>query len=49
MNDELEKMKSLCVDDISYKTQLILNKNIPENIKLLVLEKIEEMKSVNNE
>jgi ATP-dependent Lon protease len=49
MNDELEKMKSLVVDDVSYKTQLILNKNIPENIKLLVLEKIEEMKSVNNE
>ena len=49
INEELEKIKSLTIEDVNYKTQLILNKNIPDNVKLLVLEKIEEMKSANNE
>jgi endopeptidase La len=49
INNELEKFKELKIEDVNYKTQLILNKNIPDNVKLLVLEKIEEMKSVNNE
>jgi endopeptidase La len=46
---ELEKMKTLSIDDIDYKKQLILNKNISENIKSITLEKIEEMKTINNE
>ncbi len=46
---ELEKIKALTADDIDYKKQLVTNKNIPPTIKSLTLEKIEEMKSFNNE
>ena len=46
---EIEKIKELTVDDIDYKKQLVTNKNIPSTIKVLTLEKIEEMKSFNNE
>jgi endopeptidase La len=45
----LDKIKSMSVEDIDYKKQLIINKHIPEKIKTLVLEKIEEMKSFNSE
>jgi endopeptidase La len=45
----IDKIKSINIDDIDYKKQLIINKNIPENVKAMVLEKIEEMKSFNNE
>jgi len=46
---EIEKIKELTVDDIDYKKQLVTNKNIPPTIRALTLEKIEEMKSFNNE
>ncbi len=46
---EMDKLKSLTVDDIDFKKQLITNKNIPPSVKSLTLEKIEEMKSFNNE
>ena len=46
---ELDKIKSLTIDDIDFKKQIIINKNIPQSIKAITLEKIEEMKSVNNE
>ena len=46
---ELDKLKTLTVDDIEYKKQLITNKNIPISVKAMALEKIEEMKSYNNE
>ena len=46
---EIEKLKSLSAEDVDYKKQLITNKNIPQSIKSIVLEKIEEMKSFNNE
>jgi endopeptidase La len=46
---EIEKIKTLTCDDVDYKKQLLINKNIPPNIKSLTLEKIEEMKSNNNE
>ena len=49
IKSELEKLKTLSVDDIEYKKQLITNKNIPVSVKALALEKIEEMKSYNNE
>jgi len=49
IKSELEKIKSLTSDDIDYKKQLVTNKNIPPSIKSLTLEKIEEMKSYNNE
>jgi endopeptidase La len=49
IKEELEKMKTLSIDDIDYKKQLILNKNISDTIKAITLEKIEEMKTINNE
>ena len=49
IKSELEKLKTLSIDDIEYKKQLITNKNIPVSVKALALEKIEEMKSYNNE
>jgi endopeptidase La len=49
IKSEVDKLKTLTTDDVDYKKQLIVNKNIPQNVKSLVLEKIEEMKSFNNE
>ncbi len=49
IKSSIEKLKSINTDDIDYKKQLIINKNIPESVKAMVLEKIEEMKSFNNE
>jgi len=49
IKNELDKIKNMTFEDVDYKKQLIINKNIPNNIKSLVLEKIEEMKSFNNE
>ena len=49
IKNEIDKIKSLSLDDIDFKKQLITNKNIPNSVKTVVMEKIEEMKSVNNE
>jgi ATP-dependent Lon protease len=49
IKSDLDKIKSLSIDDIDYKKQLIINKNIPMSVKTITLEKIEEMKSSNNE
>lgn len=49
IKNEIEKLKSLTTDDVDLKKQLVINKNIPSSVKSLVLEKIEEMKSFNNE
>ena len=49
IKNEIDKIKSLNIDDIDYKKQLIINKNIPHTVKTLTLEKIEEMKTFNNE
>jgi endopeptidase La len=49
IKNELDKIKNMTFEDVDYKKQLVINKNIPNNIKSLVLEKIEEMKSFNNE
>jgi len=49
IKNELEKIKSLTSEDIDYKKQLVTNKNIPNNVKSLTLEKIQEMKLYNNE
>jgi endopeptidase La len=48
MKIELEKLKELNTD-VDYKKQLIINKNINPLIRAITLEKIEEMKSFNNE
>lgn len=49
ITQELEKIKNISHENVDYRKQLITNKNIPNNVKSLVLEKIEEMKSFNNE
>jgi len=49
LKQEIDRLKSLTLEDVDYKKQLISNKNIPDNIKALTLEKIQEMKLYNNE
>lgn len=49
LEKEIENLKNLSLDNIDYKKQLMLNKNIPEAVKSLAIEKIEEMKSMNND
>jgi endopeptidase La len=49
IKEELEKIQALTMDDIDYKKQIISIKNIPINVKASAFEKIEEMKSSNNE
>ena len=46
---DLEKIKNLSIEHIDYKKQLLSIKNLSNNIITLTLEKIEEMKSHNNE
>jgi endopeptidase La len=46
---DLDKLKSLSIDDVDYRKQLVINNNIPIHVKTITLEKIEEMKSSNNE
>ena len=49
IKQEIQRLKGLSLEDINYKKLLISNKNIPEYVKILTLEKIEEMKLYNNE
>jgi len=49
IKQELGRIKSLTSEDIDYKKQLVSNKNIPDPVKSLTLEKIQEMKLYNNE
>jgi ATP-dependent Lon protease len=49
IKESQNKLKNITMEDIDYKKQLLLNKYIPNNIKNLTLEKIEEMKSYNND
>jgi endopeptidase La len=46
---ELEKIKSLTINDIDLKKQLAICKNMPLTVKKAALEKIEEMKTPTNE
>ena len=49
IKQSINKLKQLNIDDVDYKKLLVINKNIPNNIKVMVLEKLEEMKANNNE
>ena len=49
IKSEIEKIKSIDSSEIDWTKQLALNKHIPEYVKSLTLEKIEEMKTNNNE
>jgi endopeptidase La len=48
IKNELDNLKSMSLTNINYKKLLISNKNIPNNVKILTLEKINEMKNNNN-
>lgn len=49
IKNELERIKSLGVDEIDLKKQVALCKNMPQNVKKAAVEKLEEMKASNNE
>lgn len=49
IKNELERIKSLTIEDIDLKKQIVALKNMPDNVKSIALEKVEEMKSSNNE
>jgi len=49
IKNELEKIKSLSTDEIDLKKQIAICKNMPMYVKKATIEKIDEMKSSNNE
>ena len=49
IKNELDKIRALTVDDVDLKKQVAICKNMPTSTKRAALEKIEEMKSSNNE
>jgi endopeptidase La len=49
IKNELEKIKDITSADIDLKKQVILSKNMPNHIKKICLEKIEELKNSSNE
>ena len=49
ITQSMNKLKQITLDEVDYKKLVTINKNIPTNIKVHVLEKIEEMKSANND
>lgn len=49
IKNELDRIKSLTVEDVDLKKQIVALKNMPDNIKSIALEKVDEMKTSNNE
>lgn len=49
IKDEIKKLSLVSSNDIDYTKKLVSNKHIPENVKTLTMEKIEEMKTYNND
>ena len=49
MKDELKKIQSLSAEDVDLKKQILALKNMPLTVKGYAFEKVEEMKSSNNE
>lgn len=49
IKNELEKIKSISSSNIDLKKQVLLSKNMPEHVKKICLEKLEELKNSNNE
>lgn len=49
IKSELDKIKSISVEDVDLKKQVVICKNMPDNVKKIALDKIDEMKSSNNE
>ena len=49
IKSEIEKINNIDNDDIDLKKQVVLNKNMPQKVKKIALQKINEMKSGNSE
>lgn len=49
MKKELKKIQTMTMDDIDYKKQILSIKNMPDNVKALAFEKVEEMMLANND
>jgi endopeptidase La len=49
IKNELDKLKGITNSDIDLKKQVLLSKNMPEQVKKICLEKLEELKNANNE
>ena len=49
IKNELEKIKGITNSDVDLKKQVLLSKNMPEHIKKICLEKLDELKNANNE
>ena len=49
IKNELDKLKGITTSDIDLKKQVLLSKNMPDHIKKICLEKLEELKNANNE
>jgi endopeptidase La len=49
IKNELDKIKGFNTTDIDLKKQVLLSKNMPDFIKKICLEKLEELKNSNNE
>ena len=49
IKNELDKLKSITSSDIDLKKQVLLSKIMPEHVKKICLEKLDELKNANNE
>jgi len=49
IKNELEKLKGITNSDIDLKKQVLLSKNMPDHVKKICLEKLDELKNANNE
>ena len=49
IKNELEKLKDMSSGDIDLKKQVILSKNMPNHIKKICIDKIDELKNNSNE
>jgi endopeptidase La len=49
IKDELERLKEINCDNVDLKKQVLINTTMPDNIKQLALNKIDEMKNNNSE
>jgi ATP-dependent Lon protease len=49
LKDELEKINEITYENIDLKNQVLLSKDMPQNVKSLAIEKINEMKLNNND
>ena len=49
LKNEIDKLKSINIDELDFKKVLLSMNNVPDNIKSMTLEKIEEMKNSGND